>query len=179
MTVYRYPTKALIGDYVRSAVGLGVGVGVLASVPASPVIVVVFGGLATLFFVFALRTVQRQMMHVALTNEEICSAGFVTRVVPWRALELLKLRYYGTRRQRTRDNGAGFMQLTLRGAGASVTLESSIDGFHYIAWRAAKAARDNGVPLDPTSAGNLLDLGIDADSDEPAPAPPPGAAPRA
>lgn len=174
MIVYRYPTKTLIGDYVRSAVGLGIGVGVLTSVPASPVIVIVFGGLATLFLVFGLRTVQRQVMHVALTSEEICSAGFVTRVVPWRALELLKLRYYGTRRQRTQGDGAGFMQLTLKGGGTSMTLESSIEGFQYIAWRAAKAARDNGVSLDPTSAGNLLDLGIDADADEPAPEPPSG-----
>ncbi|MFQ5775441.1 MAG: hypothetical protein ACE5GS_13045 [Kiloniellaceae bacterium] len=169
MTVFRYPTRALVGDYLRAAVGLGVGVGVLASVPATPVIVVVFGGLTTLFLVFGLRTVKRQVTQVAVTNEEICSAAFGTRVVPWRALDRLKLRYYGTRRQRTRGDGAGFMQLTLKGGGASMTLESTIDGFEYIAWRAAKAARDNGISLDPTSAGNLLHLGIDADSDKPAP----------
>jgi hypothetical protein len=50
-----------------------------------------------------------------------------------------------------------------------MTLESSIGGFEYIAWRAAKAARENGVSLDPTSAGNLLEIGIDADEDKPAP----------
>ena len=61
------------------------------------------------------------------------------------------------------------MQLTLKGAGASMSLESSIDGFEYIAWRATKAARENGVSLDPASAGNLLELGIDADQDQPAP----------
>ena len=62
------------------------------------------------------------------------------------------------------------MQLTLRGGGgASLTLESSIEGFEYIAWRAAKAARDNRVTLDETSAGNLLDIGIDADAAQAAP----------
>ncbi len=61
------------------------------------------------------------------------------------------------------------MQLTLTGAGATMTLESSIDGFEYIAWRATKAARENGLSLDPASAGNLLELGIDADADQPAP----------
>ena len=82
---------------------------------------------------------------------------------------MLKLRYYGRRRPRNRESSGGFMQLTLKGADTSVTLESSLEGFEYIAWRAAKAARENGVGLDPTSVGNLLELGIDADEDGPAP----------
>ena len=117
------------------------------------------------------------MLKVAVTSEEICSAGFATRIMPWNKLEGLTLRYYGTRRQRARDSdGGGFMQLTLRGGGAIVRLESSIDGFEQIARRAVKAARDNGVSLDPASAGNLLDMGIDADTEQSAPtdAPRPG-----
>ena len=169
MTVLRYPTKALLGDYLRAGVGLAVGLGVLVSVPLSPVIVVVFGGLSALFLVFGLRTVRRQITAIAVDDRGIHSAGFGTRVVPWNALEQLKLRYYGTRRQRNRGEGEGFMQLTLRGGGTSVTLESSVDGFAYIAWYAAKAAREHGVSLDPTSAGNLLDIGVDADAEQPAP----------
>ena len=169
MNVYRYPTKSLLGDYLRSAVGLAVGIGVLVTVPPNAVIVIVFGGLTLLFLAFGARTVQRQVIQIAVTNEEIATAGFGAAVLPWPALETLKLRYYGTRRQRNRSEGGGFMQLTLKGSGKSMTLDSSIDGFKYIAWRAAKAARENGVSLDPTSAGNLLDLGIDADADEPEP----------
>ena len=169
MNVFRYPPKTLVGDYIRSAVGLAVGLGVLASAPSSVTVIVIFGALSTLFLAFSYRTVQRHLLRIAITNDEICSTGFGTRVMPWQALDRLKLRYYGTRRQRNREAGGGFMQLTLAGAGASLTLESSITGFEYIAWRAAKAARENGVGLDPTSAGNLLDLGIDADADQPAP----------
>ncbi|MEE8500898.1 MAG: hypothetical protein V3S27_10035 [Kiloniellales bacterium] len=171
MTVYRYPANSLVGDYVRSLAGLGVGLGVLASTPLSSIIVIVFGGLTGLFLVFGARTVQRHILKVAITGEEICSTGFVTRVMPWNALERLNLSYYGTRRQRTHEsNSGGFMQLTLRGGGTTVRLESSIDGFEQIARRAAKAVRDNGVSLDPASAGNLLDIGIDADAEQPAPA---------
>jgi hypothetical protein len=178
--VFRYPTKSLLGDYLRAGVGLAVGVGILLSVPPSPAIVVIFGGLTALFLVFGVRTVRRQVTHIAVDQQGLHTAGFGTRVVPWEALEQLKLRYYGTRRQRTRGEGQGFMQLTLRGGGTSVTVESSVDGFEYIAWRAAKAARENGVSLDPTSAGNLLDLGLDADADQPAPpiTPPRDARPR-
>lgn len=170
MTVYRYPLRSLFGDYLRSSAGLAVGIGVLLTVPPSPVIVVVFGGLTALFLAFGLRTLHRHVLRVALTRDELCGSagGFGTRVLPWSELERLKLRYYGVRRRQQRDGGSGFMQLTLVGGGASFRVESSIDGFEHIASRAARAARENGIRLDPTSAGNLLDLGIDADA-EPAP----------
>ncbi len=169
MNVFRYPPGSLVGDYVRCAVGLAVGFGVLASRPSSLTIIIIFGVLTALFLAFGLRTLKRHVLQVTVTNATICSTGFGTREMPWRTLDRLKLSYYGTRRQRKRESSGGFMQLTLRGGGASMSLESSIDGFEYIAWRAAKAARENGVSLDPASAGNLLELGIDADQDQPAP----------
>ncbi len=169
MNVFRYPSKSLIGDYIRSGVGLAVGLSVLASASSSIAIVIIFSTLTVLFLAFGLRTVKRQMLRVAVTDEEIRGAGLGTQALPWGRLDQLKLRYYGTRRQRVRESSGGFMQLTLKGAGATMTLESSIDGFEYIAWRATKAARENGVSLDSASAGNLLELGIDADADQPAP----------
>ena len=169
MNVFRYPVRSLVGDYLRASVGLAVGLSVLASAPGSVMVVVIFGGLPALFGGFAYRTLRRHRLRVALTTEAIHSSGLATRELPWGKLELVKLRYFGTRRQRKREAGGGFMQLTLEGAGASLTLESSIEGFEYIAWRAAKAARENGVGLDPASAGNLLELGIDADEDGPPP----------
>ncbi len=169
MNVFRYPVRSLVGDYLRASVGLAVGLSVLASAPGSVMVVVIFGGLTALFVGFAYRTLQRHLLRVALTAEAIHGTGLATRELPWAKLDLVKLRYFGTRRQRKREAGGGFMQLTLEGAGASLTLESSIEGFDYIAWRAAKAARENGVGLDPASAGNLLELGIDADEDGPPP----------
>ena len=61
------------------------------------------------------------------------------------------------------------MQLTLKGGGTSITFESSLAGFDYITWRASKAARENGLSMDPTSAGNLLAIGLDADGESPPP----------
>lgn len=166
MKVYRYPVNKLMGDYVRAGVGLSVGLGVLLTVPPSTAIVLVFGGLSALFGVFGARTVKRHMTEVAVDEAGIRAVGIGNVILPWPELEVLRLRYYGSRRQRARGEGEGFMQLTLRGGGAALTLESSVEGFDYIAWRAAKAARDKGLSLDPTSAGNLLNLGIDADVEE-------------
>ncbi len=171
MNVFRYPVRSLIGDYLRAAVGLAVGLGVLANAPSSVTIIVIFSGLTALFGGFAYRTLRRHLLRVAVTAEAIHGSGPGARALPWGKLDLVKLRYFGSRRQRSREagGGGGFMQLTLEGAGASLTLESSIEGFEYIAWHAAKAARENGVGLDSASAGNLLELGIDADEDGPAP----------
>ncbi len=169
MNVFRYPARSLVGDYLRAGIGLAIGLGVLASAPVSVLVVVIFGGLTALFGGFAYRTLRRHLLRVAVTTEAIRGTGLGTRELPWDKLGLLKLRYYGTRRQRNREDGGGFMQLTLKGAGESLTLESSIEGFEYIAWHAAKAARETGIDLDPISAENLLELGIVADEDGPAP----------
>ena len=172
MRVYRYPIRSLTGDYLRSALGLAVGVAVLLSVPASPVILSVFGAVIALFGYFGVRTLQRHVLKVTVTDVEIRNSGFGTRVIPWGKLQRVKLRYFGTKRHdRSNRGSSGFMQLTLKGGGASLTFESSLEGFDDIAWRATKAARDNGVAVDPTSAENLLAIGLDADSELP---PPPG-----
>ena len=167
MKVYQYPPRTLVGDYIRSAVGLSVGLGVMLSVSPTPAIIVIFGGLAGLFGFFGYRTLQRHVVKVAVTDDEICNAGFRTRTMAWTDLEGLKLRYYGTKRQQR--GGDGFMQLTLAGGGTSFSYESSLRGFRYIAWRAAKAIRENGGSVDPTSAGNLLAIGLDADGERPPP----------
>ncbi len=171
MNIFRYPVRSLTGDYLRAGVGLAVGLSVLGSAPASVTVVVIFGGLTVLFLGFAYRTLRRHLIRVAVTDDAIRGSGLGHRELTWDKLDSVKLRYFGTRRQRQREagGGGGFMELTLAGAGASLTLESSIEGFEYIAWRATKAARENGVGLDPASAGNLLELGIDADEDGPAP----------
>jgi hypothetical protein len=167
MMVYRYPGRALAGDYVRAGAGLAVGLGVLLSTPLSPAIVVIFGSWSALFGYFAFRTVQRTVTRVAVTDTEICDVGLRTRVMEWADLQWLKLRYFGTKRQE-RSRG-GFMQLKLNGGGRSFIYDSGIEGFDYLAWRAAKAIRDNGLSMDPASAGNLLSLGVDADRETPPP----------
>ncbi len=161
MKIHRYPVHSLAGDYLRAAVGAGVGLGVLLSIPQSTGIVIVFGGLFGVFSLFALRTFQRQLTKVAVSDEEISDRGFSTRVMAWSELSQLSLRFYGSKRQQ--GNRIGFMQLKLTGAGRSFSFESNLEGFDQIAWRAAQAAQENGVPLDPASVGNLKSLGFETE----------------
>ena len=167
MMVYRYPVRALTGDYLRAAVGLAVGFAGSLSVPDNHYVVVVFGTIAALFGYFGYRTIERHMTRVAVNDMEIRSAGFGTRALAWRDLQQFKLRYFGTRRQH-RGSG-GFMELKLKGEAAALAYDSNLEGFDYVAWRAAKAMRENGCSMDAASAGNLLTLGLDADGEAPPP----------
>lgn len=167
MKTLRYPPRVLLGDYLRSAAGLFVGLGVLLSVPPGPVVLTLFGAVALLFAVFGLRTLHRQFLRVAVTEAEIACRGARVQVLTWSELESVRLRYFGSRRNKWRPAGSGFMQLTLKGAGTSMTFESSIEGFDWLAGRAAQALRAQGRELDTTSASNLIELGVDPGADPP------------
>ncbi len=167
MKVYRYSGRSLAGDYLRAAIGLAVGLGVSISAPEGPVILFLFGGVTALFAYFAYRTVHRHMTRVAVTDEAIRDTGFGTRVMAWSDLQRIKLRYFGTKRQQR--SSSGFMQINMRDSRTSLTYDWSLNGFDHIAWRAAKALRENGVSMDSASAGNLLTMGFDADGEMPPP----------
>lgn len=166
MKEFRYPPRALLGDYLRSAAGLFVGLGVLLVVPPNPVVVVIFGALASLFAVFGLRTIQRHGLRVVVTDDAIACRGIFTKVLPWAQIESARLRYFGSRKSKWRPLPSGFMQLTLKGAGTVMTFESSIEGFDWLAGRTAAAMRARGLPLDPATVSNLIELGIDPAGDD-------------
>ena len=166
MVVLRYPRNSLMGDYLRSAVGLAIGCGVLLSVPASPVIILVFGSVAVLFAVFGLRTLQRQILHVAVTDGEIATSDVRTRSMAWDQVTRVRVRFYGMRRDRAGKARGGFIELLLKGPAGTMRFESSLEGFDLLAWHAARAARRHGATIDSTSAGNLVELGIDPDGEQ-------------
>jgi len=161
MKQFRYPPRALLGDYLRSAAGLFVGLGVLIAAPTAPAVIVIFGPIAALFAVFGLRTAHRHVLRVAVSDEAIACRGATTKIIPWSEISAVKLRYFGARKSKWRPLGSGFMQLTLKGKGTAMTFESSIEGFEWLAARAAAALGANGHSLDPASASNLIELGID------------------
>lgn len=167
-TTYRYPPSAILGDYLRAATGLAVGIGVLATVAISTVILIVFGGLTVIFLLFGLRTLQRHLTEITLNQDGIFRSDLYSQTLRWQDLQQLRLRYFGTHRQH-RNGSGGFMQLSLKGKGRRMKIESDLEGFEDVTRLAAAAARTNGVSLDPASAGNLLAMGIDPDFEETAP----------
>ena len=59
MTLYCYPTSAMLGDYFRAAAGLVPTAAILAITPFGVTATVLLGGFASLFAVFGIRTALR------------------------------------------------------------------------------------------------------------------------
>jgi hypothetical protein len=154
MSEHRYPARSLLEDYARGAAGL-VFLGV-ALVPMHWGLHLVFGLVAALLLSFGVRTVLRGRSRIVLDEGGIAIVGPIGKRVAWTALDGLKLRYFSTRRDRKR----GWMELTVRGAGAKLAVESQIDGFEEIVRAAAKAAVARGLTVDPSTEGNLAAMDV-------------------
>lgn len=156
MSEHRYPTNVLVADYVRAGAGFAITAGPAAVVPVEGVAAPILGALSLVFAVFGVRTAMRQASRVVMDDESLAVIGPLRRSLAWRELTGMRLRYFATRR----DRAAGWMQLVLRAPGATLRLDSTIEGFPAIARRAARAARDNRLPLAVATVDNLRNFGI-------------------
>lgn len=154
--IHRYPTGTVLADYVRAVMGMALTLGPLAVFNVVPVMVYILGALGALFLVFGFRTVLRHLTRVEVSSDEIRIERPARMAIRWRRLDAMSLRYYSTRRDKTR----GWMQLKIKGNGRAMTLDSTLVGFNDIVRRALGAAEDNGVSLDSRTLANLPGLGI-------------------
>ncbi len=161
MSLHRYPGAALTADYLRGGGGLLLTAGPLLALPLHWIMAVLFGSCALLFAAFMLRTALRQFTVIEATDQGIASRGPLSgRAIRWDELARLRLTYYSTRRDRER----GWMQLTLKGRGRALAMDSALDGFDAVADRAAHAAQVRGVEITDATRDNLAALGILAPS---------------
>lgn len=166
--ILRYPPSGLAGDYIRSATGVAIAVGVLWTNPPSWTLGLIFGAVLLLFGGFGVRTLDSHAMRLRLTPKGLTRRGFRTRCATWADMQSVKLRYFGKRKRDVAEghHQSGFFQLTLRGPWGRMRFESPLQGFDYLVWRAGKAARTTGIGLDPTTAENMLALDIDPDGEQ-------------
>lgn len=150
---FAYPVRVLLGDYARAASAF-LFLGAILFLPLHWALMLVFGAIAALLLVFGLRTYLRQRSRIVLTETGIQLTGPRPRRIAWSELDGFRLRYFSMRR----DRKQGWMELTLRAPGGSLSIESQIDGFEQIVGAAAKAAA--GLEIDEASLANLGALGI-------------------
>jgi hypothetical protein len=163
LTRYRYPPGPLLGDYARATAGLILTGLPPLLLPLSPWVALPLAVAAGLFVLFAARTAQRHMTVIEMDGTGIYARGPLGGSIPWEHLAQVRLNYYSTRR----DRGLGWMQLRLTGTGAgeTVRIESTLDGFDEIAERVAGVARGKGIGMTDTTVSNFLALGIDVESE--------------
>jgi hypothetical protein len=166
-----YPARALLGDYLRSGLGVVLTLPPALAVPAGSVAQYVLAVLVALFGTFGARTLVRQSSTVAIEPMGVTVSALRRTRLEWARLRSIKLSYYSTRG----DRGEGWMQLTLKGTGGpdggTIRIDSSLDGFVEVARAAAEAARPpvgSGarIALSETTRVNFASLGIAIDEPE-------------
>lgn len=160
MTRHAYPVQAMLGDYVRAAVGLIPTIGILTTAPVGMLGSMVLGGFAALFTVFGVRTALRHGSNLELTEGALRSSGLVRASISLRELDRIKLAYYSTRR----DGRGGWMQLELRSGSSKLRLDSRLEGFAKVVEASARAAEARGLGLGVATQANLEALGINVRS---------------
>lgn len=156
MKRYRYPTRALVIDDAKAAVGLIICAGPLFLDDLSRFWLYVFSVLTSLFVVFAIRTAIRHTRVIELSDKGVRTRGLLATGFDWEEVERIQLRYYSTRR----DHERGWMSLKLSSPGSSVVIDSSIAGFEDIARQVADVARYRQIDLSPASRENFDAMGI-------------------
>ena len=109
MSYHRYPRKALLADYARSAAGVAVAGVPLVAADLSLVPGLLVGSLVLLFLIYGLRTALRQLRVVDVSEIGIRELGPLGGAIPWDELRQVQLKYYSTRR----DSKSGWLQLKL------------------------------------------------------------------
>jgi len=162
----RYDPATLRWDFVRAAGGALICFAPLVLIEVLPVMVYILGLVGAIFTVFGLRTLNRQMTTVELSREGIRTVGPLARQVAWNDLNGMKLAFYSTRR-RTENRmdfaaSKGWMELTLKGSGTTVSCDSSLDGFDAVVDVAFQAALQRNLHLNETTLANLDAMGFQA-----------------
>jgi len=166
-TEHRYPRDGLVGDYLRAGFGLAVTVVPLVLVPVVAWVAVVLLAGAAVFGLFAWRTWERSHTVLVLDDAGLAVEGTRTRRVAWDALAEAKLRFYAPRR----DREGGWMHMVVKGGGARIAADSTVDDFPRIAAALADAVAARGLAVDPITATNFAGLGFPIPGAEEARAP--------
>jgi hypothetical protein len=154
LTGFRYPVAALRADYGRAAAGFALTAGPLAFAFPTPAVRYVLATFAGLFGLYALRTVRRQLTRFELSESGLRAIGPLGSSLRWEDLRDVELRYFSTRRDRSR----GWMQLRVRGRGRALALDSGLAGFDAIARYALAEAHARDVAVSQTTHTNFSAL---------------------
>jgi hypothetical protein len=160
MTSHAYPTAALVGDYGRAALGLGLVALPLATIHLVSWMALLLVSLAALFVLFALRTATRHASRISVDEAGIAAVGPLPTRLDWDALDDVKLAFYATKR----DGSNGWMQLGLKGRGRRLTVDSRIENFEAILRAVGSAARARGIRVSRATAANFAAFGLELEA---------------
>lgn len=153
----RYPRQTLMADYVRAGLGVALCGAPLLLLEVNPWLALVLVAGFGLFALFFVRTALRHRTRYILGPDTLCADGPTGTLVEWSRIDRFKLSYFSTKR----DRSDGWMQLSVGSTGGRlVRVDSSLEGFHDVVERAARAAGMAGLVLSQATRANLRAMDI-------------------
>ena len=153
----RYPRQTLMADYARAALGVVLCAAPLLLLEVNQWLAAILAAGFALFALFFVRTALRHHTRYILGPDTLCADGPTGTVVEWSRLDRMKLSYFSTKR----DRSDGWMQLSVGSTGGRlVKVDSSLEGFHDIVDRAARAAGAARLQLSQATRANLKAMDI-------------------
>jgi hypothetical protein len=163
MTTHTYPAHAIAGDYLRAVAGLCLVGLPLVTAETAAAVTAVLAASAAVFILYGVKTISRHFARIELCEDGIRSRGLSTAEIRWCDLQRLQLSYYSTRQ----DRSGGWLQLLLVSNKQRLRIDSQLQDFVSLAARAAVAAREKQLPLDPATVSNLDVLGLSSTTQGP------------
>ena len=99
---------------------------------------------------------RRSLRYVLDASGLTCAGAGPARRIDWNQLDRLRLNFYPHRRRSLQ----GTLVMALGAGKVRLKLDSNLEHFPTLLLHAAAAARKRGLPLNPTTLGNLAALGL-------------------
>lgn len=159
MTVLRYKTGALAGEFLRGGLGLAIAVSppLLVEAILTPIAILCWC-LSALFALYLVRTALRHKTAIEVTEDAIAqSSPLGRRELAWQDVQSVRLSYFASSRTK---RGEGVSSLVLRGKGTKIIVESSLTEFDRLAETVADLCARPDIDIDFTSMHNFEAMGI-------------------
>ena len=150
---YGYPRREIGKDYLRALIGLAVCAAPFLWVRPATFVVALLAGMAVLFLVLLAQTAYRHAQRIVIDDDGITIHAVLRRHIPWTQLQQLQLSYFTTWK-----NVKGFMELKLKGGGATMRIGSNLQGFKDVVRVASAAAGRNRLQFSAATIDNLRHL---------------------
>jgi hypothetical protein len=155
---FKWPMKALVGDYVRGSLGALFALLCATLAPAGSWWQIVLFVLLIVFLTFLCDVMIRNGTRVAMSSAALSSVRPIwgeTRI-EWACIDGLDVRFYPSRRDRT----AGWMTAKIKGQSRTISLDDALPGFEDVMERAMQALEARGLGMNESTAANLASLGL-------------------
>ena len=148
---YYYNQSSIIGDYIKSAVGLILIITAIIFLDLTQILQFIFIFIVILFIIFTIRTFIRHKSHYFFQNNILYQYGIFHKKLPLDQLINLRIKYFST----ARNYENGWFQMKLATKDVKLVVDSSLNGFDIIAKTAATALRNKNLPIDDNTNINL------------------------